>query len=67
MQECIHLGTLLFCKIKFLAKLCLTKKLCEPVGLVVVFDSDGACVEKDKDDYKPEPGWGLRTIIDGNI
>ena len=35
--------------------------------MVVVFDSDGACVEKDKDDYKPEPGWGLRTIIDGNI
>ena len=38
----------------------LTEPFCEPFWLIVMLNSDGACVEKDEDDYKPEPGRGLR-------
>ena len=35
--------------------LILTKKIGQPLRLVVVLDGDGAGVEEDKDDNKPEP------------
>ncbi len=33
----------------------LTKKLCQPLWLVVVLDSDSAGVEEDEDNDQPEP------------